>query len=109
MPEALKLANSHLIPALKAFSLWPCEGDDVVLEAVREEWCQCLVHPLLNEGNIIGAAIAVPRPPLASNTSIGQTRLSVWCSRHVCCELGVVCEGLHISPLQLNRTSWQIC
>ena len=49
--EALQLANSHLIPALKAFSLWPCEGDNLVLEAVREEWCQCLVHPLLNEGS----------------------------------------------------------
>ena len=48
--EALSLANTFLIPALKAFSLRPCDGDEVVLEMVKSDWCNCLIHPSLSEG-----------------------------------------------------------
>ena len=48
--EALKQANSLLVPGLAALAASPCEGDTVVLEAVREEWCQYLTHPGLSEG-----------------------------------------------------------
>ena len=48
--QALSLADTLLIPTLKAFSVRKCEGDEEVLESVREEWCQCLMHPSLKKG-----------------------------------------------------------
>lgn len=48
--EALKQANSLLVPGLGALAVNPCDGDTEVLEAVREEWCQYLTHPGLSEG-----------------------------------------------------------
>ena len=48
--EALKQANTLLVPGLRVLSANPCEGDMEVLEAVREEWCQYLTHPGLTEG-----------------------------------------------------------
>ena len=48
--EALKEANSLLVPGLGALVANPCEGDMGVVEAVREEWCQYLTHPGLTEG-----------------------------------------------------------
>ena len=48
--EALKQANSLLVPGLGALAGNPCDGDTEVLEAVREEWCQYLTHPGLSEG-----------------------------------------------------------
>ena len=51
--EALKQANSLLVPGLGALAANPCEGDMEVLEAVREEWCQYLAHPGLTEGTTI--------------------------------------------------------
>ena len=48
--EALKEANSLLVPGLAALARSPCEGDNEVLAAVREEWCQYLTHPGLSEG-----------------------------------------------------------
>ena len=51
--EALKQANSLLVPGLGALAANPCEGDTEVLEAVREEWCQYLTHPGLSEGTLV--------------------------------------------------------
>lgn len=48
--ESLSVAHSLLVPALKEFSLRACEGDEEGLERVREQWCQCLMHPSLNKG-----------------------------------------------------------
>ena len=48
--EALKQANTLLVPGLKVLSASPCDGDTEVLESVREEWCQYLTHPGLTEG-----------------------------------------------------------
>ena len=51
--EALKQANSLLVPGLGALAGNPCDGDTEVLEAVREEWCQYLTHPGLSEGTVV--------------------------------------------------------
>ena len=51
--EALKQANSLLVPGLGALAGNPCNGDTEVLEAVREEWCQYLTHPGLSEGKFL--------------------------------------------------------
>ena len=51
--EALKQANSLLVPGLGALAGNPCDGDTEVLEAVREEWCQYLTHPGLSDGKFL--------------------------------------------------------
>ena len=51
--EALKQANSLLVPGLGALAGNPCDGDTEVVEAVREEWCQYLTHPGLSEGTLM--------------------------------------------------------
>ena len=57
--EALKQANSLLVPGLGVLASNPCEGDMEVLESVREEWCQYLTHPGLSEGTVLTTAAAV--------------------------------------------------
>ena len=47
---ALDMANHYLVPGLKAVGDYPCVGDDEVVEKIREEWCSCLMHPSLPEG-----------------------------------------------------------
>ena len=48
--DAFSLAGSLLVPALGAVAQVPCEGDEAVVERVREEWCNYLTHRSLSEG-----------------------------------------------------------
>lgn len=47
--DGIQLANTLVVPALAQLSR-DGGGDREVLEKVREEWCQCLGRPDLNEG-----------------------------------------------------------
>lgn len=53
--DGIQLANTLVVPALAQLSRegGGGEGDREVLEKVREEWCQCLGRPDLNEGTLI--------------------------------------------------------
>lgn len=44
------MAGTLLVAGLRELTEKPSAGDKETVEAVREEWCQCLVHPGLNEG-----------------------------------------------------------
>ena len=57
---ALEMADHLLVPALKAVAEYPCAGDDSVVEKVREEWCNCLMHPSLSESELTVHCIAYP-------------------------------------------------
>jgi hypothetical protein len=46
---SLKIGNDYIVPSLKAFSRSPFEGDESIVERVREEWCQCLDRSSLTE------------------------------------------------------------
>ena len=48
--KALDVAGTLLVAGLRELTEKPSAGDKETVEAVREEWCQCLVHPGLNEG-----------------------------------------------------------
>ena len=48
--KALDVAGTLLVAGLRELTERPSAGDKEAVEAVREEWCQCLVHPELNEG-----------------------------------------------------------
>jgi hypothetical protein len=58
--EALKQANSLLVPGLGALAGNPSDGDTEVLEAVRKEWCQYLAHPELSEGKFLTYYRSIP-------------------------------------------------
>lgn len=47
---ALETATVLLVPAFKSISELPCPGDEQVIERVREDWCNCLTHPSLSDG-----------------------------------------------------------
>ena len=48
--SGLQVANTLVVPALAQLSRESGGGGEEVLEKVREEWCQCLNRPDLNEG-----------------------------------------------------------
>ena len=54
--DGIQVANTLVVPALAQLSRegGAGEGDGEVLERVREEWCQCLGRPDLNEGRCEG-------------------------------------------------------
>ena len=47
---ALEMANILLVPTLKSMSELRCTEDEEVMERVREDWCNCLTHPSLSDG-----------------------------------------------------------
>ena len=61
---ALEMATVLLVPALKSLAELPCPGDEEVVERVREDWCNCLTHPSLSDGeayNIIRHCLCLLR------------------------------------------------
>lgn len=53
--DGIQVANTLVVPALAQLSReggggGEGQGEELVLEKVREEWCQCLGRPDLNEG-----------------------------------------------------------
>ena len=40
--SSIVIGNEYIVPGLKAFSQHPFNGDEPILERVREEWCRCL-------------------------------------------------------------------
>lgn len=51
--DGIQIANSLVVPALAQLSRESEAEGEEVLEKVREEWCQCLNRPGLNEGVFI--------------------------------------------------------
>jgi hypothetical protein len=47
--DGLQIANTLVVPALAQLSRESGREEEGVLERVREEWCQCLNRPDLNE------------------------------------------------------------
>ena len=50
--DGIQIANTLVVPALAQLSRESRTEGEKVLEKVREEWCQCLNRPDLNEGKI---------------------------------------------------------
>ncbi len=74
--ESLSVAHSLLVPALKEFSLRACEGDEEGLERVREQWCQCLMHPSLNKGQSSNGWLSNDDLTSPSNRTAEQEQLA---------------------------------
>ncbi len=48
--DGIQIANTLVVSALAQLSRESGREGEEVLEKVREEWCQCLNRPGLNEG-----------------------------------------------------------
>ena len=51
--KALDVAGTQLVAGMKELTDWPSAGDEEVVAVVREEWCQCLMHPGLDKGLLL--------------------------------------------------------
>ena len=47
------MAGTQLVAGMKELTDWPSAGDEEVVAIVREEWCQCLMHPGLDKGLLL--------------------------------------------------------
>ena len=51
--KALDVAGTQLVAGMKELTDWPSAGDEEVVAVVREEWCQCLMHPGMDKGVLL--------------------------------------------------------
>ena len=49
----LDIGNTFIVPAIKELTSQASVGDEVVVEKIREEWCNCLEQSSLTEGSYI--------------------------------------------------------
>ena len=51
--DGIQIANTLVVPALAQLSRESGRHEEAVLEKVREEWCQCLNRPGLDESKCV--------------------------------------------------------